>query len=262
MKLKPYLSYWSKGYYKDKDQNFIKKLYLISSTLLRNLYGEVHLVTDDHGKIFLKDIFFTSRDYSLECLPWEGASSNWTFGKVKTYNVAAKKGDDFIHIDADVFLSKQIPESYFENTDGLFEHKQIIDPRILPEVDFFVKNLPNKYNLCSQETYIKPNFSFFYFKDLNLLSDITEEILKLGLDPLNIQFIKNRSWAYSLAPAIIIEEIYFHQLMVKAKKKAKYLISDIHKPEEAKNLKYIHLWGIKDDPKIQKKINQIYSNIV
>jgi hypothetical protein len=262
MKLKPYLSYWSKGYYKDKNQDFIKKMYAISSSLLKGLYGEVHLVTDEWGKNFLKDVSFTSIDYSLESLPWKGASSNWSLGKVKTYNLAAKKGDVFMHIDADVFLSKRIPDSYLEDADALFEHEQRINSQDLPEINFFIQNLPNRYNLYIQDFYTKPNFSFFYFKDLQILTEITDEILKLSLDLLNLDFIHNKSWSYSLAPAIVTEEIYFYQLMKSKNKIPKYLISDIEDRKEAEDLKYIHLWGKKDDPFIQKKINEIYNNIV
>lgn len=262
MKLKPYLSYWSQGYYKDKDQEFIKKLYFISASLLKSLYGEVHLLTDEYGKFFLKNIPFTSVDYALSSLPLKGSYSNWSLGKIKTYSIAASKGDPFIHIDADVFMSKKIPDSYFKDTDGLFSHKEFIYNKDFPEVDFFIKNLPNKFLLESKNFYLAPNFSFFYFKDLDFAFWATSEALRVGLDSKNLEFIDSINWAYSMAPALTIESIYFYQLMISNNKKSKYLFSDINNPIEAKDLQYIHLWGKKEDPALRKKIDQIYTNIV
>ena len=81
-----------------------------SCLLLRQLYDEVELVTDDRGKALLIDrlgLPYTSVNTSLnECDRFD--SSLWALGKLFAYR---QQRQPFIHVDGDIYLYERFPDS-------------------------------------------------------------------------------------------------------------------------------------------------------
>jgi hypothetical protein len=82
--------------------------WILSAGQARKAYGNVHLVADSRAADVLRRVIgipFDSVDTSLD--GYGGPAGLWSAAKVRTYSL---QKEPFIHVDADVFLWKKLPD--------------------------------------------------------------------------------------------------------------------------------------------------------
>lgn len=240
--MKPYLSCWSYGYH-GKDDEFILDMYQLSAFLLKNLYGEVHLITDLEGKERLKKINFTSVDTSLEILP-KDLRIIWSLGKIYSYKLIAEKGEPFIHLDNDAFLFKELSDDILLNN-VIVQHPEQ-DAYHFYEVENFTKNIPNPYYLKEHKIDYGANMSIFGGYNIKFIKFYAEEALKLALDKDNQTFFRDTYFHKSFIPACIVEQYYMSLLANMNNVEVKYLFNGWEEfGDKAKHLGFCHIWSAK-----------------
>jgi len=240
--MKPYLSCWSYGYHGNDDE-FILDMYQLSAFLLKNLYGEVHLITDLEGKERLKKINFTSVDTSLEILP-KDLRILWSLGKIYAYKLIAEKGEPFVHLDNDAFLFKELLDD-IELNDLIAQHSEQ-DAYHFYEVENFTKTIPNPYYLKEHKIHHGANMSIFGGYNLEFIKFYAEEALKLALDKDNQVYFKNTYFNKSFSPPCIVEQYYMTLLADMNNVEVKYLFNSWEEfGGKAEEIGFSHLWSQK-----------------
>ena len=264
-KIKPYLSFWTYGGIFTENEkvldahgknHFILNMYKVCAYLLLRLYGEVHLITDKRGAKFLKDIPFTTVDTSLENLP-KDIGILWSAGKIYSYKLLADKKELFAHIDADVFMTKKLPEDLV-NSDVFSGHKEF-NVFFRYGVKEFFDVIPNKYLLAEKLPDTSYSMCIFGGRDFDFIKYYSEIALKAILDKENIKAIKNHYFEAYHYPACITEQ-YFLTIASEVKgKNIKVLINNLdeqsdHDSIQKKGLpfEYLHLCQSKHDENIRE----------
>jgi hypothetical protein len=255
MDLDVYMSFWSNGYFAYKNKQELEEtisLYKISFKLAKKFFPRIHLVTDKNGEKLLKDINYTSVDTSLENLP-KHISILWSLGKIMTYKIAADQGKPFMHMDGDVFLMKELPDSLFKNCDIFCQHKEFRAFNHYKVLQFF-NTIPNKEHFADRLPEDAFNMGIFGGSNLKFIKKYAESALKIGLDEKNINNIRNTYFEYPFIPACCIEQYYLSILVELNNIKVNCLIDmpKEHDPDKyeykeflARNsnkLGYFHFW--------------------
>jgi hypothetical protein len=242
--MKPYLSFWNYGYYEDNDP-LVFDMYHLSAFLLKNIYGEVHLITDLKGKEKLSKIkSFSSIDTSLEILP-KDLRIVWSLGKIYSYKLIAEKNEPFIHIDNDVFLFKELPDDIILN-DLIVQHSEE-DAYDFYEVEDFTKRIPNPFYLEKHKIHYGANMSIFGGYNIEFIKFYAEEALKLAIDKDNQEFLKNSFFNKNFIPACIVEQYYMSLLANIHDVEVKYMLNGWEDfGDKAEHLGFCHLWGAKN----------------
>lgn len=267
--MKPYLSLWSYGYYRDfnkEKEEFLLNSYKMSTFFLLKHYGEAHLITDNRGAEFLKKIPFTSVDTSLESLPKE-CSIIWSLGKLLSYKIISEKGEPFFHIDNDVFLVNKLPENFL-NQDLFVQHEEFYAFYEYGVKDFF-NIIPNKYLLGEMLPDRSHNFGVFGGQDFKFINKFANAALRLPLDKANLYAIHNNNFEFHHTPSTIIEQYQFSIFCLLHHRWPKPLIDlsdrkDKNNKENqeivtqrAESIKYFHFWTEKHSEKRVNLIKQI-----
>jgi hypothetical protein len=253
--MKPYLSCWSYGYH-GKDEEMIYDMYHLSAFLLKEIYGEVHLITDLEGKERLKKIKFSSVETHLEDLP-KDLRVAWSLGKVYSYKVIAEKNEPFFHIDNDVFLFKELPDHILAN-DIIVQHKEE-GAYDFYDADFFIKNIPNPFYLKDHKISYAANMSIFGGFNIEFIKNYAENVLKLALDKENQNFLRTTSFNKSFQPACMIEQ-YSMSLLADANNVDVYYLFNnfLEFDSKSEEIGFCHLWSAKHHNKeLHNKIKKL-----
>lgn len=223
-------------------------------------YGNIHLITTEKGKEFLKGIPYTSIEL-FEEEPSDIYSPTWSSSKIYAYRQIAKKGERFLHIDYDVFLFKKInfPESdvivqSYEDAN----HPWYNVPKAL-------ELLKNHYLLKEKSDYIAYNCGILGGNPDHILY-YAEEALKLLNDKDNRDYWHATFELDHIAKSVVLEQLYLVYCCEKINSKVYFLFPTIYIDEKlAVKYGYTHLMGAKKDKtildKVSKKLKEYEANI-
>jgi hypothetical protein len=267
----------------------LHKLHEMSVLSALSSYGNINLLTNEEGFEFLKNLPYTSFDFFDKfVLNSNIQTSNllneynhiWALNKILAYEKIARKGQQFMHIDYDVFLFKKLPD--FIHTAEVFCQSQESDFLLdnYYEIDLFESNCPNKlfYDNSLKTAY---NVGIIGGTNCDFFKFYTQECIRLLLDGGNDEYWKNLPYlmknkyktsnpkdipSYETAPSCSIEQFWLSQCLKFHNIKPTLLFEDndyvawdsfIQKNEHLFQLyKYTHLFGgTKWDPNILKKID-------
>jgi hypothetical protein len=258
------------------EEEMIKK----SVELISNAYGEVHLITDTEGAKKYSFVEWGTVDTSLNSLPKEYCET-WSLGKIKAYNIIARRGESFLHFDHDFFINQRLPKD-IEEKSIIFQCLEPAHPNRNYNTAAFKKYCPFKHithvdeiiyfddfkNSKTSFTNIFPTHAFncgiVGGSDLDFFYDYSESALKTVLDPFNAPFwtinykiSKSRYSANikSWTKAILAEQ-YYAAMISNLQNKEPYFISSPNKYEtevpprihewldaSKKGFKWLHLYG-------------------
>lgn len=267
-KLKPYLSYWSKGYQKIPNKDIIN-WHKLSSFLCMKHYGEVHFVTDSYSVELFKDIKFNSVsiiDNNLKEIPDE-YNHVWSLGKMKAFSFIADKGDPFLHVDYDVFLWKKLPE-FIEKSEIFVQNKEVLKDSELTyyEVEKMLTECKFKnFSVCDLPDYGFNN-GIFGGKDLEFIKAYCDSSFEFVMNEKNKSFWtqetkKNFNWKF----AVLAEQWYLACYAKIKNKKVTCLFDVVERnvplEKDCNNFGYTHLWGSKTDPIIIHQLQKIVDSI-
>lgn len=255
-----------------KNHYFNLNLYKVCALALLRLYGEVHLVTDKRGAIFLKKIPFTTVDTSLENLP-KNIDILWSLGKIYTYKIMADKGEPFFHVDHDLILGSKLPEDFINSEVFASHHEYKAFWEY--EVREFYNIIINKYYMKNILPEIAYNTCIFGGRDLEFIKHYSSEVMRLSLDEKNIKAIQKHLFSRWWSPACIIEQYGLSSISALKNKNITTLLNVSEKEynttfsnntldemldKKFKELNCFHLMGkkhSKEDSKEKKIINAI-----
>jgi hypothetical protein len=267
--MKPYLSLWSVGYYKNLNQEkraFLLNCYKMSAFFLLKHYKEVHLITDFEGAYFLKNIPFTSVDTSLEILP-KKYDIMWSLGKLYTYQVISERGDPFFHIDSDVFLVNKLNESFLKEK-VFVQHEEFYAfyEYQIKELFNIVQNKHLLGKILPDNAY---NFGIFGGNDVEFINKFAIEALKLPLD--NYDIIGKHCFKFHHTPACAIEQYQFSifcsinniipKTLIDLSDRKEFNNKENEQTVEsrARDIKYFHFWNEKFSNKRTDLVDRIQS---
>jgi hypothetical protein len=252
--MKFYLSFWSQGY-RGQYEDFNYNLYKLSAYYLKKNYGNAHLITDSIGARFLEDIGFTSIDTSLDSLP-KNIGMIWSLGKIKSYQIIAEKGEEFIHVDDDAFLTKEMPDGFLDQ--GIVAQHKENAVEYFYRIDDFYNYMPVLGYMALGRINHAANMGIFGGYDLDFIHKYSTESLKIALDPKNINFINSTNFYHPWQPAVMFEQYYMSLLAHQMDKPVYYLFENEGElNSKAHEIGYIHLWSAKKT-KRQKLKKDIY----
>lgn len=242
--MKIYMSFWStdKTFVEDK----IIKLLNVSLYYAKQHYKEINLITDYTGEKFLKDIFnWNSITTELESLPKE-YKDVWSLGKIKAYNLIAKKGDPFLHFDSDVFLIKELPEDLLNSNIFCqsFEKNCYSDYKLYAFNEFCInKFYPKEFNIFDKNNHSCPNCGIVGGKDLDFFKIYSETSMNVVLDKENKRFW-TKNYIQPHLRACIAEQFYLGAISKCLNKEITTFIQiKNRKALNYKSNEYIHLCG-------------------
>lgn len=253
--MKAYLSYSSKSYKKGIDQNTIN-LHKICFYHLRRHFKEVNFITDSYSKNFFSDIPWTNICTELDSLP-EEYRLVWSLSKIKAYEIIAKKGEPFIHVDSDVFLWQPLKKVLLES--GVFVQcpENIIDHGY--EIKKFIKNCPDKsifhHIQYPMESY---NMGIFGGTDLNFILEYSQRAQDFIFSKKNQSFwLEFNEYENSWSKAVLAEQYFLKGFSVYKDKKIECLFPKWPSEEEAASIGYTHLMLAKSLFNIQTKLGSL-----
>jgi hypothetical protein len=190
--MKIYTSFW--GHAIRNNQKAIENQDMIAFYMkkftesTKNIYGEVHLITDSSGYEYLKDVGFTSIDLYLDNIS-EEYNHIWNYGKLNSINYIAKKNEHFLHLDYDFFIFKKMPD-YIESGEVVFQSRENAEYYFYGK-DYFIKNCKNKY--LTQEFDYKNEITAYNCgimggRNCSFFKEYTESSLKMINDLENKNF--------------------------------------------------------------------------
>lgn len=222
--MKFYLTHWSKPNQSNKDITIIKKFMEMSVFELKKKYKDINLITDDIGQKELKYIGWTSISNILDDID-EKYKDIWSLGKIKAYIELAKRGDHFIHIDYDFFITKYLKEDVLQ-ADLVVEGEEDLN-KYHYNINYFNSLCKNKYLAESSNINKAYTCGIFGGKDLLFIYDYASSAYKMATDPLNEDFFltpndihqKKYTNYKSFNKATIPEQYYLSACMHKWNKK-------------------------------------------
>lgn len=248
--MKAYFSYWSAGYRKPNE--FVLDLTKLSAFFAKKAYGEVHFITDSNCYKDFEPIFnWTSISKDLDILPKEYGEI-WSLGKIKTFEIASRRKDHFIHIDSDVILWEKLPD-FIEKASIFCQSREghVTEWPIVNEL----YSLNNKYHIENHiKPYISPNCGIFGGKDYKFIQEYSSTAIKLVLDKKNKRFWRSRVAEHFEKP-VLAEQYYLAICADKFKKDITYLLEN-GSDEECEEKKYTHFLSAKNDPVMPYKIKE------
>lgn len=248
--MKPYFSYWSPGYKKIDSQTI--DLIKLSTFFAKKHYGQIHLITDSKGYNRLKDVCnWDSISKDLDTLPVD-YSEVWSLGKIKTFEIASRRKEQFIHLDFDVILWKKLPK-FIEEADIFCQSRE----GHVTEWDC-VNRLYELENRGYIENHIKPYIS----PNCGIIGGKNFEFInQYSMSALNMVFNKKNEWfwkfykGYHFEKAVLAEQYYLAICAEYFEKDIVYLLND-GSDKECEQIGYTHLLGAKNDPLTAYKIKE------
>jgi len=192
-----YMSFWN--CYKYTNPKFIE-CFNLSFELLKKHNYNVHLVTDNRGKESLKHLKWDSINTDLNNLDLK-YKYVWSLGKILTYNIASKKHESFIHIDADFFMFEPLDEKFL-NSEILVHNTESSH---IYKFDIIKNNcgyLPEELNIIPKKMY---NMSIFGGKS-KTIEKYSENALDFVLNEKNLNYFTNEKFFDTLTQAMIPEQ--------------------------------------------------------
>lgn len=210
------------------------------------------LVTDSKGKDICKDLKFAEISTILNDIPFK-YHKFWSIGKLFAFEYAAEKYGSFLHLDADVILTKSLPDNILQA--GIIAQS----PEHFNKRDFYgIAN--NEIEYPNKKTYLAaPNMGITGGTDLDFFKSLKYEAIKFINKN---EILLNREDLHPAAAAVWVEQWLMGAYANKLGKKINYLFNnDFPSERQASQKGYIHLWGRKNDKKVRLKVKELLRRI-
>jgi len=209
--------------------------WVLSSLQLKNVYGEVHLYTDDLGAFLLIDKLGLPYDsVSLELNNISRPPSLWALGKIMTYRMQT---EPFIHVDGDVFIWEQLNERMHQA--GLVAQNLDLDishyKKIYSDVIDSGFKLPSFMESSLPQNIYGANAGILGGNDLDFIESYTSFIL----DFLDVNSDKIKDVNNSLL-CLFCEQSFFYYLAKEEKCPIDFLFAEIDNGYQS----YVDFWSI------------------
>lgn len=237
------MSCWNYGYHIEEDP-FIFDLYHLAAFLIKEHYGEVHLITDNKGEKKFKDLnIFSSIDTRLEEVP-KNLGVIWSLGKIYAYKLITEKKEPFIHIDGDLLLFKPLDEKILQK--GLIAQHREPYGYDSYHVKDFTKAIPNPFYLKKKKVNHAPNMGVFGGNNIDFINLYANESLKMATDSKNQKFFTETVFDPGFGPPCILEQYYLGLLADIHSVNIDYLFPGRWPSNSiAEKLGFCHVWGAK-----------------
>jgi hypothetical protein len=250
-KLIPYMSYWSKGY-QGNPSDFVLNLHKLCFYFLKKNFGEVHFITDSESFDYFKFIPWTSISTDLDGLTTE-YENVWSVSKLFVYKIISQKGNPFFHVDYDVFLPEGLEERIL-NSD-IFAQCTEYNSMYYYKINDFLKNCPNPYEIKNIKVQDAINVGVLGGNDVEFINKYSTEALEMVFNPVNKNYWLSYDDSTHWLKAVTAEQYYLSVLVEKYKKNIEYIFPNgWPTEEEAKEKKFIHLMGFKQNKQIHSVI--------
>jgi hypothetical protein len=231
-----------------------KDLLKISKYFIKKQYPDAHiiLVTDNKGADICKDLSFTEVSTALEDVSREHHKC-WSIGKMFAYQYIAEKYGAFIHLDADVVLTKPLPQDFVDS--GIIAQS----PEHFDLWNFY--DIANKYmKYPGIETYkAAPNMGITGGTDAEFFKSLRDESVTFYN---NNKLLLNQEHLHPATAAVMTEQWLTGAFANKLGKKITYLFNDDFPSDEmAREKGYIHLWGQKNAQAVKIKTAELVRGI-
>lgn len=253
-----YFSYWSAGYRKIPDYNYLL-MQKISLAFAKRFFKNVHLITDSKSLPYLENMGWTSISTNLDGID-PALGGIWSLGKIYAFKIAAERGNPFIHIDYDAILWNGMPhkiagaEIFAQN----IEH----DAYIGYEIKKFLKYCPDP-SYISHIPNVAVNMGIFGGTDIDFIKFYATEAIKLAENKANYDFwVSFKDFDFTWNMATIVEQYFLVTIATLRSKKITCLFDDkTHNNQpsnnDAINYGYTHFMGDKDHKNFIPKLKQI-----
>lgn len=247
-----YHSFWEFGHNK-MNSNLYDMHKLSALTCLKN-HGNIHLITTQQGKEFLKDIPYTSVELFNEEID-KTYSNFWAISKIYAYRQIARKMNPFIHIDYDVFLFKKLPDYILESRVCTQEMERMFMTKY-ESINKLKQFLNNKYLFEDYSPIFEYNTGIFGGNDTQSILLYCEEVLKLVFDDTNFQAFNQKLFSDKWHLSTILEQSYLSMVMQKHHIDVAVLFNDTNEYGKSLEIGYTHLMGAKKNPKVIEAIKK------
>lgn len=257
--MKAYLSYTSNGYQKKPNQTIID-LHKVCFFHLKKHFSEIYFITDSESKSFFQNIPWTNISTELDSMPLDYPEV-WSLSKILVYEMIAKKGDPFIHVDNDVILWKNLPERILKS-DVFVQSPEVVEKHKY-EINKFIKNCPDK-SIFKFINYpdISYNMGVFGGNDLKFILDYSTAAKNFVLSEENAFFWKNfDGYKEYWCKAVLAEQYFLSGFSLYKNKKIDSIFPEWPSEEMCVNTGYTHLMQVKSHPDMQTKIKLTAENI-
>lgn len=191
------MSFWN--CYKYTNPKFIECFNLSFKLLKRHNYN-IHLVTDNKGKEDLKHLEWSSISTDLNDLDLK-YKYVWSLGKILTYNIASKKHESFIHIDADFFMFEPLDKNFL-NSEILVHNTESSRIYKFDEIKKNCDYLPEEIHVIPNKMY---NMSIFGGKS-EIIKLYSQKSLDFVLSEKNLNYFTNEIFFDTFTQAMIAEQ--------------------------------------------------------
>jgi len=222
-------------------------------TCLKN-HGNIHLITTQKGKEFLKDIPYTSVELFDEEIN-RNYSNFWAISKIYAYRQIARKMKPFIHIDYDVFLFKKLPDYILNSRICAQETEKLFDSKY-QSINKLRGVLNNKYLFEDYSPIFEYNTGIFGGNDTQSISHYCEEVLKLVFDESNLQAFNQNLFSDKWHLSTILEQSYLSMVMDQIHVDVSVLFQDMKEHSKSLDIGYTHLMGAKKNLKVIEAIKK------
>ena len=238
--------------------------YRLAATLAKRYFPQVTMVTHEKFVHAFKDLPFTQIITDFGDLPQYPLHN---LAKLRTIQLAAEKGEPFVHIDGDVFLYKALPleiqaAGVFAETTQPFV---FFDFDIIPFVAQAPEQGPFAQPLATHQAY---RCGIVGGHNTTFLHEWATAALTLALHPSNARYFSKfhtaKVWNNTLskkltaknrAPAWLIERYTLWRLAQDRNVKVDLLFpTPYFDQERAKEIGYVHLGGLDKAPKYTKQL--------
>lgn len=204
------LKFFHKQHNKEKAE--VYRLTKLCVDTLRKNYQNIYLITDNLGKEIFENINWSGISTELESINFKKYPHIWSLGKLYAINIIANKGNPFIHIDYDFFITKKLSDEVI-NSDILVQSKEY-------QIDFIYNTkLYNEVNIKRYLNNYKPiNFSYncgiVGGKNFNFWKEYSSKAISQVEDPENTFFWQSKTndekwWS----KAVLAEQYYLTCLL-------------------------------------------------
>jgi hypothetical protein len=252
---KAYYSYWHGGY-QGQPSEYIMDLNKISLHLARKNFDEIHFITDSVSKDYFKDLKFDSVSTELDSLD-TSYGDVWSLGKIYAYQIAAERGDPFVHVDYDVFFWKKLTKEFLsKNLIAQWVEEYSYNIYQIPKL---IANCPNLYLIKDIQPVGAINVGLFGGNDLDFIKNYAKGAISFIMDPANEFFWKRRDlYDNGWIKAVVAEQYYLEVSRIYYNKKIDVLFEkEWPREPEAKERGFSHLMGAKYKKGIREKVRKL-----
>lgn len=222
------------------DNQLIDNLYCytLSLSLAQEYFDNIIVYTDSIAYSFLKQL--KSDKITFRLIEFNLPAEQWTSTKLVIYKLLREENEPFLHIDGDIFLTREIIVEQLKNFQNVIVQGEDAD------FDIHYKDMLNIFKSISdiQELDYSYNSGVFGVKDMNFLDEYIREWEKY----IDIYYSQKNIVLTKFDPSVFLEQYILTTLLHNRVEHETVLgkLNVSHKDEYVdfcNNIGYIHLYG-------------------